>query len=60
MDEQQLMALKPKLDRFLGQYDSLFGHEGNQAHACRFVQGLLHGGDRRNTENIAEREPPPR
>ena len=54
MDEQQLKALKPELDRFLDHYAPLFGHEGNQAHARRFVQGLLRGGDRRNAENIAE------
>ena len=54
MDEQQLKALKPALDRFLDRYAPLFGHDGNQAHARRFVQGLLRGGDRRNTENIAE------
>jgi SRSO17 transposase len=54
MDEQQLRELKPELDRFLGQYAPLFGHDGNEAHARRFVQGLLRGGDRRNTENIAE------
>jgi SRSO17 transposase len=54
MDEQQLKALKPELDRFLDHYAPLFGHEGNQVHARRFVQGLLRGGDRRNTENIAE------
>lgn len=54
MDEQQLEALKPELDRFLDRYAPLFGHDGNQAHARRFVQGLLRGGDRRNAENIAE------
>lgn len=54
MDEQQLEALKPELDRFLDRYTPLFGHDGNQTHARRFVQGLLRGGDRRNTENIAE------
>jgi DDE superfamily endonuclease len=31
-----------------------FGGEGNQSHARRFVEGLLHRGERRNTENIAE------
>ena len=54
MDEQQLKAMKPELDRFLDRYAPLFGHDGNQAHARRLVQGLLRGGDRRNTENIAE------
>jgi SRSO17 transposase len=54
MDEQQLLALKPELDRFLDHYAPLFQHDGNQAHARRFVQGLLRGGDRRNAENIAE------
>lgn len=54
MDEQQLKALKPELDRFLDHYAPLFGHDGNQTHARRFVQGLLRGGDRRNAENIAE------
>ena len=32
----------------------MFGGEGNQAHARRFVEGLLHRGERRNAENIAE------
>ncbi len=54
MDEQQLRQLKPELDGFLDRYASLFGRDENQAHARRFVQGLLRGGERRNTENIAE------
>lgn len=54
MDEQQLLQLKPELDRFLEQYAPWFGQDANQAHARRFVQGLLRGGERRNTENIAE------
>lgn len=54
MDEQQLLALKPELDRFLDQFAPLFGRDENQTHARRFVQGLLHGGERRNTENIAQ------
>lgn len=54
MDGQQLLALKPELDRFLDQFAPLFGRDENQGHARRFVQGLLRGGDRRNAENIAE------
>jgi SRSO17 transposase len=54
MDEQQLLALKPELDRFLERFAPLFGREENQAHAYRLVQGLLHGGERRNIENIAQ------
>jgi SRSO17 transposase len=54
MDEQQLSALRPELDRFLDRFIPLFGAEGNQAHARRFIQGLLHRGERRNAENIAE------
>jgi SRSO17 transposase len=54
MDEQQLLALKPELDRFLGRFAPLFGVEHNQTHARCFVQGLLHQGERRNSENIAE------
>jgi SRSO17 transposase len=54
MDEQQLRALKPELDRFLDRYVPLFGRDENRAHARRFVQGLLHQGERRNSENIAE------
>ena len=54
MDERQLLALKPELDCFLDQFAPLFGGEGNEAHARRFVQGLLHGGERRNAENIAQ------
>jgi SRSO17 transposase len=54
MDEQQLLALKPELDRFLDQFAPLFGREENRAHMRRFVQGLLHRGERRNAENIAE------
>jgi SRSO17 transposase len=54
MDEPQLLALKPELDRFLDRFAPLFGRDENQAHARRFVQGLLHGGERRNTENIAQ------
>jgi SRSO17 transposase len=54
VDEQQLLALKPELDRFLDRFAPLFGRDENQTHARRFVQGLLHGGERRNTENIAQ------
>lgn len=54
MDEPQLRALKPELDQFLDRFAPLFGRDENQAHARRFVQGLLHGGERRNTENIAQ------
>jgi SRSO17 transposase len=54
MDEPQLLALKPELDRFLGRFAPLFGRDENRAHARRFVQGLLHGGERRNAENIAQ------
>ncbi len=54
MDGQQLRALKPELDRFLDRYAPLFGRDENQAHARRFVRGLLHQGERRNIENIAE------
>ena len=54
MDEQQLLALKPELDQFLDGFLPLFGWEGNQSHARRFVEGLLHRGERRNAENIAE------
>jgi SRSO17 transposase len=54
MDETQLLALKPELDRFLDRFAPLFGRGEDQAHARRFVQGLLHGGERRNAENIAQ------
>lgn len=54
MDEQQLLALKPELDRFLDGFAPLFAGEPNQAHARSFVQGLLRQGERRNSENIAE------
>ena len=54
MDEQQLRQLKPELDRFLDGYAPLFERDANAAHAKRFVQGLLHRGERRNAENIAE------
>jgi SRSO17 transposase len=54
MDEQQLLALKPEFDRFLDRFVPLFGTEQNQAHARGFVQGLLHQGERRNSENIAQ------
>src|SRR4051812_25719741 len=54
MDESQLLALKPELDRFLDRFAPLFGRGENQAHARRFVQGLLQGGERRNAENIAQ------
>jgi SRSO17 transposase len=54
MDEQQLLALKPELDRFLDRFVPLFGTPHNQTHARCFVQGLLHQGERRNTENIAQ------
>jgi SRSO17 transposase len=54
MDEQQLLALKPELDRFVDRFAPLFGTEENQTHARCFVQGLLHQGERRNSENIAQ------
>lgn len=54
MDERQLLQLKPELERFLDGYVPRFGREANAMHARRFVQGLLHRGERRNAENIAE------
>jgi SRSO17 transposase len=54
MDEQQLLRLKPELDRFLERYAPLFGRPQNVEHARLFVQGLLHGGERRNAENLAQ------
>lgn len=54
MDVQELRRLKPELDVFLGRYAPFFGRDQAQAHANRFVQGLLLGGDRRSVENIAE------
>ncbi|HTH48332.1 MAG TPA: IS701 family transposase [Candidatus Limnocylindria bacterium] len=54
MDEQQLRQLKPELDHFLAGYAPLFERDANAVHAKRFVQGLLHRGERRNAENIAE------
>jgi SRSO17 transposase len=54
MDGAQLLALKPELDRFLDRFTPLFGRDENQAHARRFVRGLLLGGERRNAENIAQ------
>jgi len=54
MDEQQLLRLKPELDKFLDRFAPLFGREENHKHARQFVQGLLRKGQRRNIENIAE------
>lgn len=54
MTEQELLALKPELDRFLAKYAPLFGRPENADHARRFVQGLLHQGERRSVENIAQ------
>lgn len=54
MDVQALRQLKPELDLFLERYAPRFGRDEAQAHANRFVQGLLLGGDRRSVENIAE------
>jgi SRSO17 transposase len=54
MDGTQLHRLKPELDLFLERYFPLFGRCENHEHAERFVQGLLGGHERRNTENIAE------
>src|SRR5262245_40412494 len=54
MDASQLRRLKPELDLFLERFAPLFGRDEAQAHARRFVQGLLRGGERRSVENIAE------
>ncbi len=54
MDGKQLRGLKPELDTFLDRYLPQFEREENHQHAQRFVQGLLGGQERRNTENIAE------
>jgi SRSO17 transposase len=54
MDEQQLLQLRPELDRFLDAYAPLFGQRNNPCHARLIVQGLLHQGERRNVENIAQ------
>ena len=54
MDAQELRRLRPELESFLDRYAPLFGRPEPQAHARRFVQGLLLGGERRSVENIAE------
>jgi SRSO17 transposase len=54
MDEHQLLALKPELDRFLDRFAPSFGVEQNRTHARSFLQGLLHQGERKNTENVAQ------
>jgi SRSO17 transposase len=54
MDARDLQRLKPEFDSFLQRYAPLFGHDLAQAHAGRFLQGLLLGGERRSVENIAE------
>jgi len=54
MDATELRRLKPELESFLDRYAPLFGRPEAQAHARRFVQGLLLGGERRSVENIAE------
>ena len=53
MDEQQLLALKPELDQFPDRFLPLFGWGATTPHARRFVEGLLHRGERRNAD-IAE------
>jgi SRSO17 transposase len=54
MDARQLQRLKPELNLFLDRFAPCFGHDGHERHARQFVQGLLLGGERRSTENIAE------
>ena len=54
MDVKALRQLKLELEGFLQRYAPHFGRDEAQAHAQRFVQGLLRGGDRRSVENIAE------
>ena len=54
MDERQLQQLRPEMERFFERFAPLFGRDENRDHARRFVQGLLHKGERRNAENIAE------
>ena len=54
MDIKELRRLKPELESFLDRYAPRFGRTEAQAHACRFVQGLLLGRERRSVENIAE------
>lgn len=54
MDLKERRRLKPELESFLDRYAPLFGRPEAQAHARRFVQGLLLGKERRSIENIAE------
>ncbi len=54
MDKRGCSSEAEETDRFLDRFTPLFGRDENQAHARRFVQGLLHGGERRNAENIAQ------
>lgn len=54
MDAKQLKQLKPELELFLDRYAPCFPLDAHAEHARKFVQGLLLGADRRNTENIAE------
>ncbi|HTU89194.1 MAG TPA: IS701 family transposase, partial [Gemmataceae bacterium] len=51
---QTLRQLKPELELFLERYAPYFVRDEAQAHANRFVQGLLLGAERRSVENIAE------
>jgi SRSO17 transposase len=54
LDGHQWSRLKPELDRYLDAFAPHFGPSANRSHARRFVHGLRHGGERRNTENIAQ------
>ena len=46
MDEQELLALKPELDRFLDRFAPLFGPDGNQSmHAASFKDSSVAAND---------------
>jgi SRSO17 transposase len=53
MEANDILDLKPRLSRFLHEFDDCFDHEGTRAHLLTYVQGQLSDLPRKSVEPIA-------
>jgi len=61
MDAKQIRSLKPKLKKFLAEFDDCFSRSDTRGHLAEYVEGQLSDLPRKNCEPIADaRGMPPR
>jgi SRSO17 transposase len=53
MDAEQIRSLRPKLGRYLRQFDDCFGNSGTRSHLPAYVRGQLSDLPRKSVEPIA-------